>query len=147
LGPSNGQDAGSVSVQITPFVNYTVEARLTDAVTSQLRKQIQRDGTYHLATHDDGDVVVTGEIVGYDRMEMSVAPKDALTTRDYRLAITAHVKAVERSSGKVVADQNVKGFTIIRVNNDLTSSERQALPLLAGDLARGITALLADGTW
>jgi hypothetical protein len=37
--------------------------------------------------------------------------------------------------------------TLIRVGSDLTSAERQALPLLAADLARNITALLADGTW
>jgi hypothetical protein len=35
----------------------------------------------------------------------------------------------------------------VRVGNDLTSAERQALPLAADDLARSITALLADGTW
>jgi hypothetical protein len=29
----------------------------------------------------------------------------------------------------------------------LTSTERQALPRLAGDLAKNITALLADGSW
>jgi hypothetical protein len=67
--------------------------------------------------------------------------------RDYRLELTAHVTARDRSSGKVVLDQPVKGTTLIRVTTDLTSTERQALPLLAGDLAKNVTELLAEGTW
>jgi hypothetical protein len=41
----------------------------------------------------------------------------------------------------------VTGYTLLRVGSDLTSAERQALPLLAADFARQVTALLADGSW
>ena len=58
LGPVNGQTAGARSVQINPFTNTTLEPRLGDEVTAQLRKQVQRDGTFHLASHDDADIVV-----------------------------------------------------------------------------------------
>jgi len=57
------------------------------------------------------------------------------------------VTARERSTGKVILNQPVTGFTFIRVTTDLTSAERQALPLLAADLARNATALLAEGGW
>jgi hypothetical protein len=67
--------------------------------------------------------------------------------QDYRLEVRAQVSAVERSSGKVLLSQPVGGFTLIRVTTDLTSSERQALPLLAADLAKNVTALLAEGGW
>ena len=53
--------------------------------------------------------------------------------------------ARDRSTGKVILDQPVTGFTLIRVTTDLTSTERQALPLLAADLAKNVTALLAEG--
>src|SRR5437763_1265780 len=56
LGPTNGQVAGSRSVQINPFTNKTLEPRLGDYVTSSLRKNLQQDGTYHIDTHDDGDI-------------------------------------------------------------------------------------------
>jgi hypothetical protein len=147
LGPVNNQVAGATSVQVRPFVNDTLEPRLTDAVTSQLRKQIQRDGTFQLATHDDGDIVVSGSIIRYGRLELSYSPKDTLTVVDYRLSLAAKVKATERGTGKVLLDEELMGFTIIRVNNDLVSSERQALPILAGELAKTITSRLAEGTW
>ena len=147
LGPTNGFGAREKSVQINPFVNKTLEPRLTDAVTFQLHKEIQRDGTYQLATHADGDILVTGVITNYNRHAISFQPSDNITAHDYRLSITALVKALDRSSGKTLLDQPVTGYTLIRVNTDLTSTERQALPLLAQDLARNVTSLLVDGSW
>ena len=67
--------------------------------------------------------------------------------RDYRIELTAQVTARERSTGKVILDQPVTGKTLIRVTSDLSSSERQALPLLAADLARKAVELLSEGGW
>ncbi len=147
LGPSNGLEAGEKSIQINPFANQTMQPWLTDAVTSQLRKQFQRDGTFQLTTRGEPDIVLSGSIVKYQRDEVTLASQDILTVRDFRLGLTAHVTARERSTGKVLLDQQVTGFTLIRVGSDLTSAERQALPLLAGDLAKNVTSLLADGKW
>jgi hypothetical protein len=147
LGPANGLAAGAKSVQVNPFNNQTLEPRLGDAVTAQLRKQLQRDGTYRLATRDDGDIVVSGTITRYIRQEVSFSSSDVLTVRDYRLEMVAQVTARERSTGKVILDKPVAGSTLIRVTTDLTSTERQSLPLLAADLARNVTELLAEGSW
>lgn len=147
LGPSNGQTAGEQSLQVTPFTNRTPEPRLSDAVTTALRKQVQRDGTYRLATREPGDIVVSGVLTRYYRQEVSFVPGDIATVRDYRVQLTAQVTARGRRSGRVLLDQPVTGFTLIRVGQDLTSAERQGLPLLAEDLAKQVVALLADGDW
>jgi hypothetical protein len=147
LGPSNNLAAGEKSVQITPFANKTLEPRLGDAVTGALRKELQRDGTYRLATREAGDIVVNGTITRYLRQEQTLVPEDVVTVRDYRIALTAQVTARDRATGKVLLDQPVTGHTLLRVGTDLTSAERQALPLLATDFARQVTALLADGSW
>ncbi len=147
LGPINGLSAGEKSIQVTPFVNQTMEPHLTDAVTSQMRKELQRDGTFQLASHSGADIILTGLLTSYVRSEVTLASTDVLTVRDFRLSLTAKVTARERATGKVLLEQQVAGSTLIRVENDLTSTERQAWPLLANDLARNITALLADGRW
>ena len=147
LGPSNGVAAGGTSIQIELLANQTMEPRLGDAVTSALRKQLQKDGTYRLATRAAGDIVVTGVITNYFRQELSFQPNDVLTVRDYQVRLTAQVTARERSTGKVLLDRPVTGSTLIRVGSDLTGTERQALPLLAEDLARNVVALLVDGNW
>ena len=85
LGPVNGLAAREKSVQINPFANQTLEPRLGDAVTSQLRKQLQRDGTYQLASHNDGDIVVSGSITRYTRHEFSFS----LERRPHRARLPA----------------------------------------------------------
>lgn len=147
LGPVNGVAAGEKSVQFVPFENRTMEPRLGDAITSQLRKELQRDATFQLATHDNGDIVVSGALTRYVRRELSFVPRDVITVRDYGITLTAQVTARERSTGKILFDQPVTGTTIIRVDRDLVSTERQALPLLAADLAKHVVAMLSEGAW
>jgi hypothetical protein len=147
LGPTNGVTARGKSVQVMPFSNQTMEPRLGEAVTAQLRKEVQRDGTYELASRDDGDIVVSGVVLNYVRIPLSFQPSDALTVTDYSLKMTAQVTARERSTGKVLFSQPVTGSTLVIVGSDLTSAERQALPLLAADFAKNATAALADGKW
>lgn len=147
LGPVNGEAAGEKSIEIRPFANQTLQPRLTDVVTGQLRQNVQRDGTYRLATHGDGDIIVKGTITRYYRDELSFAPTDTLTVRDYRIILTAQVTAVERASGKVLLERAVNGYTLLRAGSDLTSSETQAMPLAAEDLAKNVTSLLTEGAW
>ena len=147
LGPSNGLRSGARSIQVNPFQNKALEARLGEAVTSSLRKSLQKDGTYRLNSAGAGDIIVTGTILDYDRGQLSFQPRDVITPRDYRVNITAQVTARERSTGRILLDQKVIGHSTVRVGANLTSDERQALPLVADDLARNITSLLVDGEW
>lgn len=147
LGPSNGMEAGSRSVQINPPVNQTFEPRVAEALNHQLRKQMQRDGTFRLNTRGEGDVVVTTTITKYQRIGETFQRRDTLTARDYRIQLYAHVTAYDRVSGKNLVNQEFVGRTTVRLGNDQASAERQALPLVTEDLARIITSALADGEW
>ena len=147
LGPTNGAVAQARSVQVRFFQNQTQEPRLVEAVAAALRKTLQQDGTYRLSTQGDADVVVTGVITRFDRMGLSYQPTDVITARDYRVSLYARVTAIERMTGKTNLQREVIGRTTIRVGNDLASAERQAVPLLAEDLARNVTSLLVDGDW
>ncbi len=147
LGPVNGAVAGDKSVEILPFNNQTLQPRLGDAVTQALRERFQTDGTYHLATHGPGDIVVSGVITGYNREGLSYLNNDVTATENYRVGIVAHVIVREQSTGKLILDKNVNGYTLIHVGTDLADSERQSLPLLAQDLARNITGLITEGAW
>jgi hypothetical protein len=147
LGPTNGDTPGARTVQIVPLTNKTLEPRLGDAVTSAMRREIQRDATFKLATHEAGDIIVNGEVTGYRRRELSFLPNDIIAVQDYRLMMTVQVSARERATGRVLFDKPVTGYTLIRVGSDLVSVERQALPLLAADVAKQVASLLADGGW
>ena len=54
---------------------------------------------------------------------------------------------LDRATGRVLFDRELIGKTLIAGQADRPSAERQAVPLLAEDLARNITSLLVDGRW
>lgn len=147
LGPSNGLEAGSRSIQINTLVNKTLEPRLAVELNHQLREQLQRDGTFRLATREDGDVVVNATIVRYNRIGETFERRDTLTARDYRIQLIAFVTAYDRISGKNLVNREFVGRTSVRIGSDQASAERQALPVLTEDLARIITSAIADGEW
>jgi hypothetical protein len=147
LGPVNDAVAGGKSIEILPFNNQTLQPRLGDALTQSLRENLQNDGTFRLVTRGPGDIVLTGVIHGYTRMGIGYLSTDAETPEDFRVEVTAHVTARDTVSGKLLLDKDVKGHTLVHVGSDLASAERQALPLLAGDLAQNITEAVAEGAW
>jgi hypothetical protein len=149
LGPVNpdARAGGERSIEVLPFNNQTLQPRLGDAVTQALRERFQTDGTYRLATHGDGDIVVTGVITRYNREGLSYLNTDVATVENYRVGVTAHVTARERSTGKLLLNKDVNGYTLVHVGTDLAGAERQSLPLLAEDLARNTVELLTEGAW
>ena len=86
-------------------------------------------------------------VVNYVRVPLAFQPSDALTVTDYSLKLMAQVTARERHTGKILLNRSVGGSTLVVVGSNLTSAERQALPLLAQDFAKNATALLADPPW
>lgn len=148
LGPVNGVMAGAKTIEVQPFNNQTLQPRLGDVITESLRERLQTDATYQLATRrENGDVVVTGVIHQYVRQGLGFLGTDITTPENYRVDIVVHVIARERLSGKKILDKDVKGHTFVQIGNDLASAEREAMPLLADDLAQNITELLTEGTW
>lgn len=147
LGPSSGVAAGEKSIQVNPFKNETSEPRLIEPVVSALRKQLQQDGTYRLATRGEPDIIVTGTLIAYEREGVSFRPDDILTARDFNVRLVAQITAADRSTGRILLDREVAGRTSLRPGLDFAGAERQAAALLAEDLARNITSLLVDGTW
>jgi len=147
LGPVSGGLAGEKSIEVQPFNNQTLQPRLGDALTQALRERLQVDATYHLATHGTGEVVLSGVIRSYEREGIGYLNTDSTTPENYRVGVIVHVTARERASGKLLLEKDVKGHTLVHIGSDLASAERQSLPLLADDLARNITEMLAEGAW
>lgn len=147
LGPTNGIAAGGRSVEIALFGNRTLEPRLSESLAQSLRSRIQQDGTFRLDTHGNADVIVTGELTRFNRVPLSFQRNDVISTRDYEVKLTAHVKAFERGSGKVIFERDVTGRGTIQDNADLPAAERQATPIVTDSLARQIADLLVDGSW
>ena len=146
-GPTNGLSAGTQSVRVEFFKNETLEPRLVVAVNRALKRNLQQDGTYALKTQGNADLVVTGELTQFLRSGVSYTPGDSLSVKDYSMSLTAHIKVTRPSTGEVVYEGDITGNSTVRVGNDLTAGQRQAVPIIADHLARQATSLIVDGKW
>jgi hypothetical protein len=147
LGPTNPELTAGKRIQVNLFQNQTLEPNLPEAIHYALRRQLQQDGSYRLATRSDGDVVVRGIILTYDRAPLAFQPTDVVTVTDFEVRLVVRLTAHERTSGRLLIEREVAGRTSVRVVSDLPSAERQALPLLAADWSRNATSLLTEGSW
>jgi hypothetical protein len=147
LGAVKDGSAGEKTIEVLPFNNQTLQPRLGDALTQALRERLQVDGTYQVVTGQPGDLVVSGTIRNYDRQGLGFLDTDSSTPQNFRVDVTVHVVVRNRVTGRAVLDRDVKGHTLVNVGSDLASSERQAAPMLAADVAQNIASLLTEGAW
>jgi hypothetical protein len=147
LGPTNPELTAGRRIQVNLFENRTLEPNLPEALNHALRKQLQQDGSFRLATRANGDVVVRGVILEFNRLPLAFQPTDVVTVTDFELRLRTRLTAMERSTGRLLIDREVSGRTSVRVGSDLPSAERQALPLVAADWARSATSILTEGAW
>jgi hypothetical protein len=147
LGSVDGVAAGARTVEVLPFNNQTLQPRLGDTLTQAMRERLQTDATYRLVTGSPGDITVSGIIHHYHREGLGYLNKDASTPQNYRVTMIVHVIARDRATGKLLLDRDVKGHALVNIGSDLASSERQAAPLVAADVAQNITTLLTEGAW
>ena len=145
LGPTNQQVSGAQSMTIEPFPNVTLQPGLTDIVNSAVRRQVQRDGTFHLDTRGNGDIVVTGRILRYGRLPLGSRRDDVITPQDYDVGITAKVRALR--GGQVVYEGEVVGRALVASTVNLNVSERENIPVAAENLARNLVSAIANGSW
>jgi hypothetical protein len=145
LGPVNGGVAGARSVQVKAFSNETLEPRLIAAINHSLRSHLQQDGTFRVER--EGDLVVTGVLKTFTRNGVNYKSSDVLAVQDYSLELTMRVIVTDRASGEVVMDREIVGNSVVRVGTDFASGQRQAVPLIADQLALRATSIIADGDW
>ncbi len=145
LGPVNGGAAGARSVQVKFFDNQTLEPRLVSAINHSLRRHLQQDGTFRVES--EGDLVVSGVLKEFTRNGVNYKSSDVLAVQDYSLRLTAEVIVTDRVTGQVVLKRDIVGSSVVRVNADFASGQRQAVPLIADQLALRATSIIADGAW
>ena len=147
LGAVGDTPAGAKTIEVLPFNNQTLQPRLGDSLTQAVRERLQVDATYRLVTSQPGDLVVSGVIRSYQREQLGYLNSDATTPQNFRVTATVHVVVRDRATGKLILERDIDGHTLVNVGADFASSERQAGPVLAQDLAQNIVSQLTEGAW
>jgi outer membrane lipopolysaccharide assembly protein LptE/RlpB len=132
-------------IAVPTFENKTLLPRVEVLITDSVIKQLQQDGTYRIANENNADAILKAEISEISRTPARSLRGNVLRTTEFNLAM--HVKyKLETASGTVLMPSaEVVGTTSFFVQTDVTSDERQALPLAAEELAIHLVTQLSEG--
>jgi hypothetical protein len=146
LGPAKPAQLKEIhSIAVPMFRNTTLVPRIESLVTTTVIKQFQQDGTYRIAREQDADATLQGEITRVGRSPARSVRGNVLATTEFNLGVTVTYKLVGRD-GKVIAGPgSAAGGTSFFVGSDVSTDERQALPLAVEQLAGSLVSQLSEG--
>jgi outer membrane lipopolysaccharide assembly protein LptE/RlpB len=146
IGPAKPSVMRDVHVIAVPtFANKTLLPRIEVLVTDTLIKQLQQDGTYRIADEDQADAILKAEITDVTRIPARSVRGNVLATSEFSLTMHVKYSVVSRSGTVLMPPADVAGTTSFFVGTDVTTDERQALPLAAEELAEHLTTQLSEG--
>ena len=146
VGPVKPYYLGGVhSIAVPTFKNSTLVPRVEVLVTDTLIKQFQQDGTFQITSDDKADATLSGEISQINRLPARSVRGNVLATTEFTLALTLKYSLTGRDGKALAGPVEVTGTTSFFVTSDVTTDERQALPLATEDLATRLVAQLSEG--
>lgn len=145
LGPAKPAYLSQIhSIAVPTFGNTTLSPRIEVLVTSTVIKQFQQDGTFRIANESQADATLKAEIVGVGRSPARSVRGNVLSTTEFNLSLTVKYSLVGRD-GKVLTAGGASGFTSFFVGSDVSTDERQAMPLASEELAKQLVSQLSEG--
>jgi outer membrane lipopolysaccharide assembly protein LptE/RlpB len=141
--PSVLRDVHVIAVPV--FANKTLLPRIEALVTDTVIKQLQQDGTYRVAEEDQADAVLKAEITDVTRIPARSVRGNVLATSEFNLTMHVKYNLVSRSGEILMPPADITGTTSFFVGTDVTTDERQALPLAAEELAGHLVTQLSEG--
>ncbi|MFN2476063.1 MAG: LptE family protein [Chthoniobacterales bacterium] len=133
------------SIAVVNFKNTTFHPRVETLVTNSVIKQFQQDGTFRITTADKADAVLDGVISSVSRGPTRSVRGNVLATTEFNLGITVGYTLRGRDGKPVFGPGSISGGTSFFVGSDVTTDERQALPIAAEDLATRLVSQISEG--
>lgn len=133
------------TIAIPTFTNKTLIPRVEVLVTSTVIKQFQQDGTFKIADGPNADATLKGEIIRISRSPARSVRGNVLATSEFNLAMRVKYHLVGPDGKPLGPSGEVVGTTSFFVGTDVTTDERQALPLATEELANRLVTQLSEG--
>ena len=133
------------SIAVPTFKNSTLEPRIEVLVTGTVIKQFQQDGTYRIASDENADAVLKGEITRISRSPSRSVRGNVLATREFALTMRVRYRLVGRDGNVIAGPAEVIGTSSFFVGTDVTTDERQALPLATEEVATHLVSQVSEG--
>jgi hypothetical protein len=133
------------TIAVPTFTNRTLVPRIEVLVTDTVIKQLQQDGTFQITNGDKADATLSGEIYRITRAPARSLTQNVLATTEFSLVLVVKYSLTGRDGKPLVPPTDVIGQTSFFVSSDVTSDERQALPLATEDLATRLVSDVSEG--
>jgi hypothetical protein len=133
------------TIAIPTFENKTLLPRVEVLVTDTVIKQFQQDGTFRIANGGNADATLKGEIIRISRSPARSVVGNVLATSEFNLSVRVKYKIVGPDGKALGPPGDVVGTTSFFVGTDVTTDERQALPLASEELANRLVTQLSEG--
>ncbi len=146
VGPVKPSVLRDVHVIAVPtFDNKTLLPRIEVLVTNTVIKQLHQDGTFRIAEGDNVDAILQAQITDVTRAAARSVRGNVLATTEFNLSMHVKYSLVTPSGTVLMPVADVLGTTSFFVGTDVTTDERQALPLAAEELAIHLVTQLSEG--
>jgi hypothetical protein len=133
------------TIAVPTFKNRTLVPRIEVLVTDTVIKQLQQDGTFQVASDGNADATLTADIDRINRSPARSVRGNVLATTEFNLALVVRYTLTGRDGSLLVSRAEAVGATSFFVSTDVTTDERQALPLATEDLATRLVSQLSEG--
>jgi hypothetical protein len=133
------------AITVPTFKNHTLVPRIEVLVTDTVIKQLQQDGTFQITNEDKADAILSGEISRITRAPARSVRGNVLATTEFSLLLVVRYSLTGRDGKQLVPPADAIGTTTFFVSSDVTSDERQALPLATEDLAGRLVTQISEG--
>ena len=133
------------TIAIPTFANKTLIPRIEVLVTDTVIKQFQQDGTFKIGNSDRAGATLKGEIIRISRSPARSVRGNVLATSEFNLSMRVKYKLVGPDGRPLGPAGEVVGTTSFFVGTDVTTDERQALPLATEELATRLVTQLSEG--
>lgn len=133
------------TLAVPTFKNNTYEPRVEVLLADTLIKQMQQDGTYTIVSDDKADAIVYCTLKSITRRSLRSVQNNVLATAEFEIILEVNFQVVDRVTGFVLMEGRARGDSSFFADNDLQTTERQAIPVAANELAIDLTSQLAEG--
>jgi hypothetical protein len=146
LGPATPAYLRQIhSIAVPTFRNATLVPRIEVLVTGTVIKQFQQDGTFRITNEDHADATLKGEIIAVGRSPARSVRGNVLATTEFNLVLRVRYTLVGRDHKTIAGPSLAAGWTSFFVGEDVSTDERQALPLAVEQLAVQLVSQLSEG--
>jgi hypothetical protein len=133
------------TIDVPTFENKTLLPHIEVLVTDTVIKQLQQDGTFQIARDGNADATLKAQITKIDRLPARSVRGNVLLTTEFSLSMHLKYTLVAPDGSTIAPTAETVGTTSFFTSADVTTNERQALPLAAEDLATRLVTQLSEG--